>query len=167
MKILVDTSYFLPFIKIKIEKFPQDTLINLLYESSNKFFYSELSIFELTAKGMKISSQKGKITPQDIRIGIDALTNDTRLTKLSFIDNPLIIVLANHLRTFHKDTIDCLIFATAICMCDCIVTMDVVLYELIRNNPPLVNHIQEVNEGFKFWFDDLSSDYKEITSNYK
>jgi len=165
MKILIDTSYFLPLIKIGIENVPQTLLVNLLSKTSNEFFYSNLTIFELTAKGLKLSSQKNTITPQDIRIGIDAIQNDLRLTEKSFTDNPIIIELASQLKTIHNDTIDCLIFATAICVCDCIITMDVSLFDQINKTPSLINEIREINQNFRFWFNDLSEDLKGFKSN--
>ena len=164
MKILIDTSYFLPLIKIGIENIPQTTLVNLLAKTSNKYFYSNLTLFELTAKGLKISSQENTITPQDIRIGIDAIQNDSRLVEKSFIDNPLIIELASQLKAIHKDTIDCLIFATAICTCDCIVTMDVSFFDQINKVPSLINAIRKINENFRFWFNDLSDDLRALKS---
>lgn len=162
MKILIDTTYFLPLIKIDIENIPHNLLVKILSESTHEYMYSDLSIFELTAKGLKFSSQETKITPQDIRIGIDALQNDTRLVKVSYIDNPYIIELASKLRKIHKDTIDCLIFSTAICNCDCIITMDVLLFEEINENNQLINEIHEINDSFKFWFNDLSDDLKSL-----
>jgi len=165
MKILIDTSYFLPLIKIGIENVSQTLLVNLLSKTSNEFFYSNLTIFELTAKGLKLSSQKNTITPQDIRIGIDAIQNDLRLTEKSFTDNPIIIELASQLKTIHNDTIDCLIFATAICVCDCIITMDVSLFDQINKTPSLINEIREINQNFRFWFNDLSEDLKGFKSN--
>jgi PIN domain nuclease of toxin-antitoxin system len=162
MKILIDTSYFLPFIKIAIENVSQDLMITLLSDSSHEYYYSELSIFELTAKGLKFSSQGDKITPQDIQIGIDAIENDARLTKVSYINNPFIIELSSHLKPIHNDTIDCLILATAICTCECIITMDVSFFEDIQKNNPIIKKINEINRNFKFWFNDLSNDYKSL-----
>lgn len=164
MKILIDTSYFLPLIKIGIENIPQTILVNLLAKPSDKYFSSNLTLFELTAKGLKISSQKNTITPQDIRIGVDAIQNDLRLVEKSFIDNPLIIELASQLKAIHKDTIDCLIFATAICTCDCIVTMNVSFFDQINKTPSLINAIRKINENFRFWFSDLSDDLKSLKS---
>jgi len=160
MKILIDTSYFLPLIKIGIENIPQTVLVNLLSKTSHEYFYSNLTLFELTAKGLKLSSQKNTITTQDIRIGIDAIHNDLRLTEKSFTDNPLIIELASQLKAIHNDTIDCLIFATAICVCDCIITMDGTFFDQINKNPSLITKIRDINEDFCFWFNDLSEDFK-------
>lgn len=164
MKILIDSSYFLPLIKIGIENIPQTLLINLLSKNSHDYFYSNLTLFELTAKGLKISSQNNTITPQDIRIGIDAIQNDSRLIEVNFTDNPLIIELSSQMRAIHKDTIDCLIFATAICTCDCIITMDDSFYDKINNSPNLIKDIQNIKEIFQFWFNDLSGDLKSLKS---
>ena len=164
MKILIDTSYFLPLITIGIENIPQTVLVNLLSKTSHEYFYSNLTIFELTAKGLKLSSQKNTVTPQDIRIGIDAIQNDLRLTEKSFTDNPLIIELASQLKAFHNDTIDCLIFATAICVCDCIITMDNSFFDQINKTPSLISKIREINENFRFWFNDLSEGLKGLKS---
>lgn len=164
MKILIDTSYFLPLIKISIENIPQTLLINLLSKQTHNYFYSNLTLFELTAKGLKISSQKNTITPQDIRIGIDAIRNDSRLIGIDFTDNPLIVELASQLKMIHQDTIECLIFATAICTCDCIITMDVSFYDKINNTTTLIDEIRNVKENFQFWFNDLSGDLKSLKS---
>lgn len=163
MKILIDTSYLLPLIKIKIENVTPNLLIKLLSEHENKYYYSDLSIFELAAKRLKYSSKREKITPQDIRIGIDTLQNEPRLEKMLYTDNPFIIELASSLRAIHKDTIDCLIFATAICECDCIMTMDSSFFEAIDENPEVKKEIFEINDSFKFWFDDISRNFLRLS----
>ena len=63
MKILFDTTYFLPLIKINIENIPDNLLQKILSESSNECRYSDLSILELTAKGLRFSSQETEIIP--------------------------------------------------------------------------------------------------------
>ena len=165
MKILIDTSYFLPLIKIGVKTIPDKLLIDLLSKSSNDYFYSTLTIFELTAKGLKISSNTNEITTQDIRIGIDAIQKNARLIELSFTDNPLIIELASLLKPMHNDTIDCLIFATAICTCDCIVTMDKTFFEQLNESPKLLKKFREINDNFKFWFNDLTGELQSLKSN--
>ena len=162
MKILIDTSYFLPLIKIGIKTIPDKLLIDLLSKSSNDYYYSPLTIFELTAKGLKISSTTKKITTQDIRIGIDAIENNARLVELSFTDNPLIIDLASLLKPIHRDAIDCLIFATAICTCDCIVTMDKTFFEQLNKSPKVLEKVRKINDNFKFWFNDLTGEFQTL-----
>jgi len=160
MKILIDTSYFLPLIKIGIESIPDKLLVDLLSKSSNDYFYSTLTIFELTAKGLKISSNTNEITTQDIRIGIDAIQNNARLKELSFTDNPLIIELASLLKPIHNDTIDCLMFATAICNCDCIITMDKTFFNQLNKSTVILEKVREINDNFNFWFNDLTGELK-------
>lgn len=155
MKILIDTSYFLPLIKISIEGISEKILLDLLSQSKNRFFYSDLSIFELTAKALKYINKGNQISLQDLINGLHAIQNDTRLTHISWTDNPLIIEFATKLRTIHKDTIDCLIFAIGICNCDCIVTMDSDFYNQICQNNSIYEEIQSINKNFQFWFNDL------------
>lgn len=163
MNIFIDTYYFLPFVKIGIKNIPQNVLINLFSKTSNNYYYSDLSIFEITATALKIISQEnGEITPQDIRVGIDAIQHDSRLNMISYTQHPFIIELSSEFRSIHNDTIDCLIFATAICTCDCIITMDVSFYDHIKKNSILIKKIKEINENFKFWFNDLSNELKSL-----
>ena len=158
MKIIIDSSYFLPLIKVGIENIPDKLLIDLLSKSSNNYYYSTLTLFELTAKGLKIASKGNEISYQDIRVGIDTLKSDIRLTDISFTDNPFIIELASHLKGIHNDTIDCLIFATAISCCDCIITMDEIFFDQLNKSPQLKKKVKEINDTFKFWFNDLKEE---------
>lgn len=160
MKILIDTSYFLPLIKISIEGISERILLEILIQSENKLFYSDLSLFELTAKAFKYINKGNQISTQDLMRGLDAIQNNTRLIHISWKENPVIIELAVKLRTIHKDTIDCLIFATAICNCDCIVTMDKDFYKQICLNNSIFEEIQSINKNFQFWFNELSESPK-------
>lgn len=162
MKILIDTSYFLPLIKVEVEGIPQDLLINLLEKNSHEFYYSELSIFELTAKGLKLTTQDTNILVQDVRIGIDSIINDNRLIAISHTINPYIIEIAAELRNILKDTIDCLIIASAICESDCVITMDYNFYEKVIQNKIIKEKMLEINNNFKFWFNDLSEEPKSL-----
>ena len=162
MKILIDTSYFLPLIKITIEGISDRILLDVLLQSKNNLFYSDLSLFELTAKAFKYINKENQISIQDLMNGLDAIQNDSRLVYISWKGNPIIIELAANLRKIHKDTIDCLIFATAICNCDCIVTMDRDFYNQICLNNSIFEEIQSINKNFLFWFKDLSESPKHI-----
>ncbi len=158
MKILCDTTYFLPLIKISIEGIPNNLLLELLIESKHDYFFSELSIFEMAAKGLKFIIKETEVTLQDVMNGLDAMQNDSRLQILSWSNNPLILELASKLRAIHQDTIDCFIFATAICNCDFIITMDHNFYTRITKDDSIIKEIKSLNKKFRFWFDDLSKD---------
>ena len=71
MKILWDTTYFLPLIKISIDGIPDNLLLKFLLESQHESFYSDLSIFEITAKGLKFIRRKTEVTLQDMMNGLD------------------------------------------------------------------------------------------------
>ncbi|MBO3768874.1 MAG: hypothetical protein QXS51_06285 [Thermoproteota archaeon] len=64
MKILLDTTYLLPAIGIYFKEFPNDTLIRLRHRE-NQLFISEISIFELSAKGAKYVSA-GKLSVERV-----------------------------------------------------------------------------------------------------
>ena len=108
------------------------------------------------AKAFKYINKENQISIQDLMNGLDAIQNDSRLVYISWKGNPIIIELAANLRKIHKDTIDCLIFATAICNCDCIVTMNRDFYKQICLNNSIFEEIQSINKNFLFWFKDLS-----------
>ena len=158
MKLLCDTSYFLPLIKISIEEIPDNLLLELLLESKHEYYYSELTLFEIAAKGLKFIIKEPKVTLQDVMSGLDALQNDSRLKVISWLDNPLIFELASKFKANHQDTIDCFIFASAICSCDGILTMDQTFYTMITKDKSIIKEIRSINENFLFWFGDLSKD---------
>ncbi len=88
MKVLIDTSYFLPLINIGLENFSDSLLLDLLEEDLNTLYYSTISLFELTAKGMKISMKTDNaINPKDVVRGIDAIVNDNRLHVIDYTQN--------------------------------------------------------------------------------
>ena len=158
MKILCDSSYLLPLIKVSIEGIPPNLLLELLVESKHKYYYSEISLFKITAKGLKLIDKEETITLQDVMSGLDAIQNDSRLEILSWTNNPYVLELASKFRAIHRDVIDCLIFATAICYCDCVITMDHNFYNRINQNSSILSEILSLNKNFHFWFDDLSGD---------
>ncbi len=155
MKIFINTSYFLPLIKLAIEGIPDNILQEILSQAQHNLYYSDLTLFEVTAKAFKSIRQDNIITYQDLTIGLDSIQNNSQLTPLSWSNNPLIIELAGKLRKINKDTIDCLIFATAIYYCDCLITLDQDFYNLILKEQSLVKEILSINENFQFWFNDL------------
>ena len=56
MKVLLDTTYLLPLIGIHIQDIPHDLLHKLMVEG-HEVFVSDISIFELAAKGLNSSSE--------------------------------------------------------------------------------------------------------------
>lgn len=156
MKILLDTSYFLPLIKIAIEDISDTFLLDLMDQSQYELYYTDISIFELTAKGLKYATQTEQITIKDVINGIDTMQNNSRIQMLSWSDNPIVIELASKFKMINSDTIDCLIFATGICKCDSILTMDETFWKSISKDENISNDIRAINENFQLWVEDLS-----------
>jgi PIN domain nuclease of toxin-antitoxin system len=161
MKVLIDTSYFLPLINIGLENFSDSLLLDLLEEDLNTLYYSTISLFELTAKGMKISMKTDNaINPKDVVRGIDAIVNDNRLHVIDYTQNTLIIETATKLREIHSDSIDCIIFACAIQKCNAIITMDSHFINKIRETKDLVKYLIEINEDFLCFINELKNPLK-------
>lgn len=161
MKILIDSSYFLPLINIGLENFSDSLLLDLFKEDLKTFYYSTISLFELTAKGMKISMKTNSaIKPKDIVRGIDAIVNDNRLHVIDYTQNTLIIETAIKLREIHSDSIDCIIFACAIQECNAIITMDSHFINKILEARDLVKYLIKINQDFLFYLNKLENPLK-------
>ena len=158
LKVLLDTTYYLPLISVNIDGIPDDLLKRLLQDKKYQLYYCEITLFELAAKGTKLSLSNNSLTIHDIIRGLDSIRWDKRLIKLSWCSHPLIMELAIEIRKFHSDFIDCLILATAVCYTDIIALFDKRLFEVVSKNRSIIEKIREINEKFCFWFTDLSAD---------
>ncbi|MBD3353147.1 MAG: hypothetical protein GF364_16820 [Candidatus Lokiarchaeota archaeon] len=159
MKVLLDTTYLLPTISVTVDIISPSFLHRILTTNVHEFYFSELSLFELAAKGAKLVSQKDNtLVVADITRGLDALRWDKRLRALPWYTNPLLLELAVKIRVFHSDFFDCLILSTAVCFAEVFATFDQDLFEKIRTHPPLIQEVRALNDSFRFWFHDLSSE---------
>lgn len=155
MKLLLDTSYFFPYFNIMIEKLPDAFLLMLLNNSKYSILISEISFIELTAKCMKLcftpKYQSILNLPGIIR-GNDSIRFDTRISTISWLNNPKIQEFAYELRKIHTDFFDCIIVATALVIADAFGTFDEPLYNKIKQTPDLCNKIKKINPHFEFKF---------------
>ena len=127
MKILLDTTYLLPLIGISVEGIPDDMLLRLI-NRRYKIYINYIALFELSAKGAKYIAQ-GKLMPDRVLRGINALIHDERVKKIKSTDTD-VLMTAFRLRTKIVDFIDCLILSTALHYCDILLTEDEELHEL-------------------------------------
>jgi PIN domain nuclease of toxin-antitoxin system len=155
MKVLLDTSFLLPFIQVEPDNFSAQQLKELLDRKDHLFTYSDLSIFELVAKGMKICLNSA-LTVDDIHKGIDSLIYRSPLHSINWISHPQLMELTFKIRKIHSDTIDCLIFSTALYNTDCFATIDHTLIEKLKQNMELYNEIISINPRFYVWNKDLT-----------
>jgi predicted nucleic acid-binding protein len=138
MRALLDTTYFLPSIRVSLAQVPQDVVFRV--QEANDVFVSELTLFELSAKGAKYVNA-GLISALNVVQGVNAVLADEKLTKVPFTA-PQIIETAISLRKLGGDYLDCALLASAAQHCDLFLTEDA---ELLRRGTALDDALKEIN----------------------
>ncbi|MHA1463234.1 MAG: PIN domain-containing protein [Candidatus Heimdallarchaeota archaeon] len=132
-KLLLDTTYFLPLIGIEIEGINSNLVEEILNAGEYTISLSEISLFELAAKGAKIA-RKMELTYQDVLRGIDTIKLEKEIRIESWTQNQTILEMSFNIRALHSDYADCIIAATAICSNDILATYDETLVEKIAKD---------------------------------
>ena len=145
MKLLLDTTYFLPVIGISVKNIPWNTIIELI-KGGHQVLISEITFFELSAKGAKYIVAE-TLTPERVSKGMRALLYDDRIEKIPIYDTSILLT-AFKLRMILNDFIDCLILSSAINRAEVLVTEDKDILE-ISNKRSFQNIIQISNPKFK------------------
>ena len=130
MKLLLDTTYFLPAIGISIKELPNDAPIKLIAKG-HQISISDISLFELSAKGAKHITD-GTLTPERVTRGIKAIVYDDAIETIPIHGNNLLLT-SFKLRRIVNDFIDCLILSSAINQCDTLITEDSDIQNLKKN----------------------------------
>ena len=156
-KVLVDTTYFLPLAGIALEGIDSSSILKILLGNNFQIQLSEVSLFELAAKGAKLATET-TLTYQEVLRGIDTLRYDAKVTIQTWTNNPTILELAFALRLFHADFIYCLILATAVSSAEIFATYDDELYKKLLEQKKILNTITTMNPLFSFWFGDLTKE---------
>jgi len=130
LKLLLDTTYLLPAIGISIKNFPKDALIKLL-DKGHQISISDISIFELSAKGA-IQITAGALSAERVTRGIRAIVYDEVIETIPIYESPILLT-AFKLRRMLSDFIDCLILSSAINQCDALITEDNDIQNLKKN----------------------------------
>jgi predicted nucleic acid-binding protein len=148
MRALLDTTYFLPSIGVSLVNIPRDVVFRM--QEANDVFFSELTLFELSAKGAKYVNA-GLIPALNVVQGVNAVLADEKLTEVPFTA-PRITETAIGLRRQVRDYLDCALLASAAQRCDLFLTED---NELLRRGTGLDNVLEEINPAFKIknWAD--------------
>jgi PIN domain nuclease of toxin-antitoxin system len=120
-RVLLDTTYLLPSAGIGVEGVPADA-IRRIKASGNEVVASEISLFEVLAKGAKLASQ-GKADPDRISLAIKSVLSDGSIGKVDPFSEDA-VEMAIELRAHHADFLDCVIIASAASQCDALVTED-------------------------------------------
>jgi PIN domain nuclease of toxin-antitoxin system len=130
LKLLLDTTYFLPAIGISIKELPNDAPIKLIAKG-HQISISDISLFELSAKGAKHVTD-GTLTPERVTRGIKAIVYDDAIEIIPIHDNNLLLT-SFKLKRILNDYIDCLILSSAINQCDALITEDNDIQNLKKN----------------------------------
>ena len=130
MRLLLDTTYFLPAIGISIKDLPKDTPIKLVWRG-HQISISDISIFELSAKGAKHITA-GALSAERVTKGIRAIVYDETIETIPMYESTLLLT-AFKLRSMLSDFIDCLILSSAINRCDALITEDNDIQNLKKN----------------------------------
>lgn len=145
MRLLLDTTYFLPAIGISVKDLPKDALIKLI-EKGPQIFMSDISIFELAAKGAQYITA-GRLSAERVTRGIRALVYNETITMIS-IHETAPLLTAFKLRSMLSDFIDCLILSSAINQCDALITEDSAI-QILKKNKEFNGLLATINPKFK------------------
>ena len=145
MKILLDTTYLLPTIGIAVKELPRDAIVRAM-KKGNRIIISQISLFELAAKGAKYV-KNGILKPETVAKGIRALLYNDEVETLPIEDTRLLLT-AFALRNMLDDFIDCLILSTAINNCEALITEDTDISNL-QNNVQFNELLKTSNSAFR------------------
>jgi PIN domain nuclease of toxin-antitoxin system len=140
-RILLDTTYLLPVAGIQVQGVERDT-IKRARSLGHQLFISEISLFELAAKGAKLAKD-GLANKERLTQAVQSLVSDESLGKVGAYEEEL-LPLAVDLRQNHSDFVDCLILASAVSACEMLVTEDA----LLADNNELMEAVRKIKPEF-------------------
>jgi predicted nucleic acid-binding protein len=140
-KILLDTTYFLPFAGISVRGIERDA-VKRASAIGHELFVSEMSLFELAAKGAKLVGD-GSADPERVAQAVQSISTDEKLRKVRLYDEG-VLPLAIALRPHNSDFIDCVILASAVSTCEILVTED----ELLLRSNEIIKLVRKTNPRF-------------------
>jgi predicted nucleic acid-binding protein len=129
LRILLDTTYVLSAIGVAVKEVPSDAVERLIARD-DELFLSDISLFELSAKGARYIFE-GSLPAERVTRGINAISYDDSITKLRSYETST-LRLALKLRAMLGDFIDCLIVASAANHCEILITEDDDIHRLKR-----------------------------------
>jgi len=143
MNLLLDSTYLFPFIGLEVRGIPRTSVLSLL-SMGHTISVSEISLFELSAKGAKLVSQ-GELEPHKVISAIRAIHMSPSILKLPFIASN-IQRTAFSLRARINDYIDCIIMSSSVQEADALVTEDALLHKVYEDSPQM---FAEINPEYK------------------
>jgi PIN domain nuclease of toxin-antitoxin system len=145
LKLLLDTTYFLPTIGVSIKEIQKNALLMLIAEK-HQISMSQITIFELSAKGAKYIKE-GQLSPERVTRGISAIIYNDAVETIPMHDTT-ILQTAFKLRNMLNDFIDCLILSSAMNNSEAIITEDNEIQSL-KKSSEFHNLLANLNPDFK------------------
>jgi PIN domain nuclease of toxin-antitoxin system len=145
LKLLLDTTYFLPTIGVSIKAIQKDALLTLIAKK-HQITMSQITIFELSAKGAKYVKE-GQLSPERVTRGISAIIYNDAVETIPMHDTT-ILQTSFKLRNMLNDFIDCLILSSAMNNSEAIITEDNEIQSL-KKNTEFQSLVADQNPGFK------------------
>ena len=145
MKLLLDTTYFLPTIGVLIKEMQKDALLTII-SKKHQIGMSQITIFELSAKGAKCIKEN-MLSPERVTRGLNAIIYNDGIDIIPMHDTT-ILQTAFKLRNMLNDFIDCLILSSAMNNSEAIITEDNEIQNL-KKNTQFHNLVADLNPGFK------------------
>jgi len=137
----MDTTYMLPLAGIAVKGVERDAL-RKLRASGHEVFASDISVFELLAKGGKLAAE-GLADEERVLLGVRSILEEEGVRKVVAYDDE-VARTALALRRHHPDFIDCLILASALQSSDALATED----EDLTRNETLMKVVKSSNPKF-------------------
>jgi predicted nucleic acid-binding protein len=147
MRIMLDTTYLMPIIGVAVRGVQHDVLRTLRKEDHTTSI-SELTLFELSAKGAKLTAS-GRLSRDRLLRGLRAAILDGSLQKVPFYGDEQLIV-SFRLREFINDYVDCALLSSALCGHDALMTEDGLIHDLVEREE-FKGIIDEINPEFQIY----------------
>lgn len=144
MKILLDTTYLMPAIGVRVKDISPDTLSGIR-GGGHQTAISEVTLLELSASGAKLVSS-GALTAERVCRGVIAARRDEELEKIQYTDED-VLQTSIGLRSLLSDYLGCLILSSAINRCDVLLTEDALIHALTKDEH-YTRLVREVNPEF-------------------
>jgi predicted nucleic acid-binding protein len=140
-RILLDTTYLFPFAGINARGVERDA-IGRASAIGHELSISEMSLFELAAKGSKLVDH-GSADAERLAQAVQSIVSDETLRKVRLYEEG-ILPLAIALRRHSSDFVDCVILASAASTSEMLVTED----ELLLRSGEMIKLVRKTNPEF-------------------
>jgi len=147
LRILSDTTYLLPAIGVSVRGLPR-TVISKLRKQGHKLMISNITIFELAAKGAKLTTAS-RLSMGRVTEGLKAILHDPDIETVQFTELD-ILSRASSIRAEIHDFIDCLILSSAAAKADILLTEDERLQDLALDDG-ILSRLKPTNPDFRVY----------------